>query len=363
MSSNDFQFSVQSGSRTYQVIVGIGALNKISSHLNNKNKPGKVCTLTDANVDKLYKSQIESALSDTQHTALFLPSGEGTKSFSTLYPYYEKFILDGLDRHSTLVAIGGGVTGDAVGFLASTYLRGVNFIQVPTTLLSMVDSSIGGKVGINHELGKNLIGSFYPPELVIIDPAFLVELPEREYKSGLSECIKHALISSPELFSETINLKEKLSSKNLKILPEYIFKNLQIKKAVVEADEKEAGIRAYLNFGHTFAHALENYFSYGTLLHGEAVGLGMLCALRLSEITLGLNKDLREELSNLLTHFNLPTKIASIDISKLCTLITRDKKSQDGKVNFVLLKDLGKAALNSSISDHDLKEAWEVMRV
>jgi 3-dehydroquinate synthase len=356
MSDKNLSFTVNTSSGNYPVHIKCGILSELKSHL--EASKGKLSIITDENVNNLYGSVISLGLGDLSACKLILPSGESSKSFKALYPFYEEFIKAGLDRRSKIVAIGGGVTGDAVGFLASTYLRGIDFIQVPTTLLSMVDSSIGGKVGINHELGKNLIGSFYPPKMVIIDPEFLVKLPDREYLSGLAECIKHALISGDVLFKETLKLKNGLKNKDLNILPEFIYNNLQVKKNIVEEDEKESGVRAYLNLGHTFAHALENYFNYGTLLHGEAVCLGLIAALRLSEEVLGLNQSVRTSLTDFLTYLGLPTTIQNLDINKLNDLMTRDKKTIGGKTNFVLLKAVGEPVLFSEVNEEMLGRAW-----
>ncbi len=362
ISSQTFKFNVQTSSGTYPVIVANQSLDKLGSLLKDIQLGPKVSIIQDENVEKLYSPRIEKSLGDYSPNLMTLPSGETSKSFSVLYPYFQELIEAKLDRHSTLIALGGGVTGDAVGFLASTYLRGIDFIQIPTTLLSMVDSSIGGKVGINHELGKNLIGAFHPPKLVVIDPSLLTSLPEREYLSGLGECIKHALISGHTLFEESIALKEKLKQKDLEILPEFIYNNLQVKKNIVEADEKEAGVRAFLNLGHTFAHALENYFNYGTLLHGEAVCLGLICALRMSEEVFNLDSSVRVGLIEFLKFMRLPTKVEGIETTQLIKLMTRDKKTICGKTNFVLLKNIGEPVLFSDVSEGMLDRAWEEIR-
>lgn len=357
-----FNFSVKTSAGAYQVIVENNSLDRLGNLVKQVQLGAKIFVIQDENIKKLYSSKIATSLREFAPLSASLPSGEKSKSFAVLYPYFEQFIQAKLDRHSILIALGGGVTGDAVGFLAATYLRGIDFVQVPTTLLSMVDSSIGGKVGINHELGKNLIGAFHPPKLVVIDPTFLSSLPEREFLSGLGECIKHALISGPTLFGETIALKEKLKQKDLNILPEFIYNNLQVKKNIVEADEKEAGVRAFLNLGHTFAHALENYFNYGTLLHGEAVCLGLICALRMSEEVFNLDPSVRTQLVEFLKFMGLPTKVEGIESKQLIELMTRDKKTVGGKTNFVLLKNIGEPVLFSDVSEGMLERAWEEIR-
>lgn len=324
----------------------------------------KIAFIYDVNCEN-YLVKLKDALLNSKNDddltifSYSLPSGESSKSLKVIYPIISFLIENGFDRHSAIAALGGGVCGDAAGFISSIYLRGIRFYQFPTTLLSMVDSSVGGKVGINHELGKNLIGSFYPPLSVYINTDCLSSLPKREFNSGIAECIKHALISGDELFTWMETNSNKIREKESGIINELLKKNISVKCSIVETDEKESGIRAFLNLGHTFGHALEKYFNYSSdLLHGEAVSLGLIAAAYISNIKGDFKDSDLSRLIALLSSFNLPTKFANLNHEQLIKLMKSDKKSKNDKIHFVLLKSIGLPYSSSEVSHSELLSAW-----
>jgi len=291
-----------------------------------------------------------------------LPAGEGSKTLARVETLYRAWIAAGLERGSVVVALGGGVTGDTAGFAAATYLRGVPFVQCPTTLLAMVDSSVGGKVGVNLPEGKNLVGAFYQPHAVRIDPELLRTLPAREIAAGLAECIKHAVIRDPDLFEWTEKNMASIRRLEPAVLVELIRRNVEIKAGVVREDERESGVRAHLNFGHTFGHAIEATRGYGTLLHGEAVGLGMLAAAELARRIEICDADVRARLETLVEAAGLPIRTSLPDDAALRAAMAVDKKVSDARIRFVLPRRLGEVELRSDVSDADIGGAWSSIR-
>lgn len=361
--------AVKSSSHSYYVLIGVDITPQLAGFLEEHTgikPPRKLALLSDENVNDSIAHPISTCLSSARFTvrSYTLESGESTKSISKVYPIYQWLIENSFDRKDPILAIGGGVTGDAVGYIAASYLRGVPLIQIPTTLLAMVDSSIGGKVAINHELGKNLIGQFYPPNLVLVDIANLRTLPDREFACGLAECVKHGLISGYPLFEWMEENQEKIMSRDENTLVELVRKNLEVKAAIVQRDEMESGERAFLNLGHTFAHALEKELSYSnTLLHGEAVSLGLLAAVKLSEIRGKETKALRTRLESLLQSFNLPISIKLPSIEKLMLHMGRDKKVESNAINFVLLEEPSKLFLDKTVKEEEVVQAWESISI
>ncbi|MSP33993.1 MAG: 3-dehydroquinate synthase, partial [Rickettsiales bacterium] len=298
------EIALNLGEKSYKIRIGAGEINYLPNFLQQKNY-SKIFIITDENVARLHLAQLESILQGLNITTIKVASGEQSKSFASLEKTCEEILQQNVDRKSLIIAFGGGVVGDLAGFIASILLRGVDFIQVPTTLLACVDSSVGGKTAINSKSGKNLIGSFYQPKLVICDLNFLATLPQREFRAGYAEALKYGLIDDAEFFDFLDQNLDKIfvidqngSQKNFvankqnsqeilqktftgdqKILQKIITKSCEIKARIVSQDEKENGVRALLNFGHTFAHSFENELNYSNdLLHGEAVGIGMLMA-------------------------------------------------------------------------------------
>ena len=354
--------NIRSSARAYPIYLGDGLLAQLPELISKHIKSKKVFLIGDEHVLGIYKPQIiEIFKLENLHLEIFsLPQGERTKSNEYIQSAYQWLIENKCDRYSTIVALGGGVIGDAVGFVASTYLRGIPFVQVPTTLLSMVDSSIGGKVGINHKLGKNLIGSFYPPHLVVQDVQVLKTLEKREFNSGIAECIKHTLINSSEFFHWTSRKSVEILNLNSDLLAELITKNLEVKSGIVEKDEKEENIRAFLNLGHTFGHAIEKEFGYSNkILHGEGVSLGLVAALKLSEELLGLDKNVLIDTKILLEKFNLPIKFKLPEFSTILESMSRDKKNRSGEINFVLLSEIGKPQIYRAVDEKTLLSAYK----
>jgi len=291
-----------------------------------------------------------------------LPGGEASKSLDTVRSLYDLLLDRRLERSAPLIALGGGVTGDLVGFVAASYLRGVPFVQCPTTLLAMVDSSVGGKTGVNVPQGKNLIGAFHQPIAVLADTRALGTLPARELRCGLAECIKHAAIRDPELFAWTRANMPALVALDPDALAQLVARNVAIKAAVVMEDEKETGVRAHLNFGHTFAHAIEAVTGYGVILHGEAVGLGMLAASTLAA-SLGLcPHELRAEIEALVAAAGLPVRANLPDDERLLGAMALDKKVARARIRFVLPRRLGAVELRDDVEPAAIRAAWASIR-
>jgi 3-dehydroquinate synthase len=343
---------------SYDIIIGNGLL-KNSGKLIEKVVPknSKTFIITDSNVAKLYLKTLEKSLADSgfEVSSVVIPAGEKSKNFSQVEKIIGDVFKNRPERKSTLIALGGGVVGDIAGFTASILLRGVNFIQIPTSLLAMVDSSVGGKTGINLKYGKNLVGSFYQPKLVIADTDLLKTLPKREFLAGYAEVVKYGVISDKKFF-EFLE-KEKDFSK----IKEMVEISCAAKAKIVAEDEKENGVRALLNLGHTFGHALETVFEYdGTLLHGEAVAIGMVLALQFSEYLKICPKGRAERLEKLLIAKGLKTRISElkkkISPEQLIKLMYQDKKVSTNKLVFILASDIGKSLIKKDVNENDLKK-------
>jgi len=339
----------------YSIHIESGLIKKIPLILSEQNQGQKWIIITQTNLQKLYGQALFDSLYGLGFNVnmLTIPLGENAKTISQIENLYNELIKLRCDRSSILIALGGGVVGDIVGFLAATYMRGILYIQVPTTLLSMVDSSIGGKTGVNLPQGKNLIGSIYQPQTVAIDPNLLTTLPRREIISGFAEMLKYGLISSVDLFNTLSNNDFINETSDNSKLETVIEKSCKIKVEIVAKDVRENGLRRILNFGHTIGHALETYFGYNRLRHGEAVAYGMLCSswISLKKELLSLKEwRLIEEA---IARFPLP-KLSEIDPKQIIDTIKHDKKNTFGKLNFVLLDDIGNAVITDQVTDSDL---------
>ncbi len=341
--------------RSYPIFIGSGLLNKAEC-LTPYIRGRQVCIVTNETVAPLYLQKLENLLSeDYQVSTLILSDGEKYKNADTMMQIYDHLLEKKHNRTTTLIALGGGVVGDTTGFAAATYQRGVNFIQVPTTLLSQVDSSVGGKTGINHPQGKNMIGAFHQPQAVIIDTDVLKTLPARELSAGLAEVIKYGLINDAEFYEWLEKNITILLSVDPVIMTEAIARSCQNKADVVNQDEKESGIRAILNLGHTFGHAIEAAQGYGQWLHGEAVAAGMLAAVDLSVRMGWVNKIEVDRLSVLLSNANLPVKLPpNMSTDQFLSLMIMDKKVTDGKLRLVLLESIGKAVVTEEASKENV---------
>ncbi|RUR12665.1 3-dehydroquinate synthase [Legionella sp. km772] len=313
----------------------------------------QVLIVSNQTVAPFYLDALKNALKEKQCDVVILPDGEEHKNQENLFSIYNELIQKKHHRDTTVLALGGGVIGDITGFAAATYQRGVGFIQIPTTLLAQVDASVGGKTAINHPLGKNLIGSFYQPQAVIIDVETLKTLPEREFRAGLGEVIKYAVLEGGAFYDEVQTLLERGLTKASPELPYLISQCCQIKARFVESDEQEHGIRALLNLGHTFAHALETYTHYKQWLHGEAVAIGLYCATILS-FELGLiDSSVVECIEQMLKWAGLPHKIPKdVDLKELIQLMNLDKKIKNGCLRFVVIRKPGNCYLNDQITEH-----------
>lgn len=320
-------------------------------------RPGRCLVVTDAHVASLYGERVLRILRGAGWTPdLYpLPPGETTKAFGPLRGLLNAALTRGIDRETPVLALGGGVVGDLAGFAAAILLRGLPFIQVPTTLIAQVDSAIGGKTGINHETGKNLVGAFHQPRLVYTDPSLLDTLPEREWRSGLAEVIKHALIASPDLMAELETGWDELYHRRADVVGRVVYRAAAIKAAVVSEDEHEHGLRAILNFGHTFGHAIETVAGYGRFTHGEAVLLGMRAALHLSARLHGVNFD---PCRDLVSRVPVPPLDPPLSLRALMAASRGDKKARQGAPRYVLLDRPGHACLPRTVPGELVREAW-----
>jgi 3-dehydroquinate synthase len=343
--------SVDLGDRAYSITIGSGLLvqpDLLSPHLKSR----QICIVTNTTVAALHGETLHKlvymARPDAQITEVQLPDGETFKTLETLRRIFDALLKDKHNRNTTILAFGGGVVGDMAGFAAACYQRGVDFVQIPTTLLSQVDSSVGGKTGVNHPLGKNMIGAFYQPQAVLIDLDLLQTLPDRELAAGLAEVIKYGLIADTDFFTWLENNIPALNQRDPAALNYAIRRSCEIKAEVVGADEREGGLRAILNFGHTYGHAIETEMGYGTWLHGEAVAAGMAMACELS-VDLGwLEPDVLKRVQRLLEAARLPSRPpASMTAKAFLEHMAVDKKVLDGRVRLVLLRGCGNAVITS----------------
>ncbi len=346
------------GKNSYDIIVGKNLLQDSAKHISKVvPKNSKIFIVTDSNVAKLYLSKLEKSLSKAgfKINSTIIPAGEKSKNISQLEKILNKVFEGAPERKSTLIALGGGVVGDITGFAASVLLRGVNFIQIPTTLLAMVDSSVGGKTGINNKFGKNLVGSFYQPKLVLADIDLLKTLPKRELLAGYAEVVKYGVISDKKFFSFLE------AQKDFSKITEMVRRSCQAKADIVAADEKENDVRALLNLGHTFGHALEAIFNYdGRLLHGEGVAIGMVLALRFSEFLKICPAGRADRLEKLLKGKGLKTRISqlkkNITVKEMVKYMYQDKKVSDNKLTFILAKDIGESFIKKDVKETDLNK-------
>lgn len=345
---------VELGIRSYPIVIGDGLLGG-GFGLDDYIKGDDCLVVTNETVAPLYLDKLQANIKGKTVASIELPDGEAFKTTDTLHTILDKLVEVGANRDTTVVALGGGVVGDVAGFAAASYMRGVGFVQVPTTLLAQVDSSVGGKTGINHAQGKNLIGAFYQPGVVLIDTDTLGTLPERELKAGLAEVIKYGAIADVEFLGWLEDNMGSLLQGDAAALAYAIERSCAIKADVVADDEREAGRRAILNFGHTFGHAIEHCLGYGEWLHGEAVAAGMVMAARLSDIDAAAT----DRLERLIERAGLPVAPPSVGASQMLEAMSRDKKVQNKALRFVLLRELGDAFVTSDYDEARLNEICE----
>lgn len=349
--------TVSLADRSYPIHIGNNLLeqaNLILPHLKRK----QVAIVSNTTVAPLYMQTIAKPLRDAGVSVIeiILPDGEAYKNNETLQTIYDHLLQNRCERNTTLIALGGGVIGDLTGYAAATYLRGVPFIQVPTTLLSQVDSSVGGKTGINHPLGKNMIGAFYQPKLVLADIDTLKTLPQRELSAGIAEVIKYGLIRDADFFDWLEANMSALMALDAAVASYAIYRSCQNKAEVVAADEHEQGERALLNLGHTFGHAIENAMGYGVWLHGEAVATGTVMAADLSQRMGWLNDAQIARIKTIMQAAKLPIKAPDLGVEEYLRLMQLDKKVADGRIRLILQQDIGKAVITADYDAEKLKQ-------
>ncbi|MDG2336133.1 MAG: 3-dehydroquinate synthase [Myxococcota bacterium] len=348
----------------YDIRIEPGGLQELGASVRALAPHGQCGLVADPVVRDLYGDSVEASLLEAGYGVVSAQAGAGeeAKNLASVEGIYQVLLEARLERRSPVIALGGGITGDVAGFVAATYLRGVPFIQCPTTLLAMVDSSVGGKTGVNVAQGKNLIGAFYQPDLVVADPLVLNSLPPRELRCGLAECVKHAVIRDESLFGFIGDHHKEILALSSDEVVELVRRNVEIKAAVVMEDEREGGVRAHLNFGHTFGHAIESTVGYGAILHGEAVGLGMLAAAR-AAAEFGLcSSELPGTIAELLSAIGLPIRADLPDNRSLGRAMRHDKKVENDLIRFVLPRALGQVEIRDDLPDTCVDAGWEFIR-
>ena len=346
---------VELGERAYPIHIGAGLVGR--RELYAPHVTGAVTILTNAVVAPLYLAQVKQALQGTHVTEIIVEDGEQAKGWATLDRVFDALLGARLGRDGVIIALGGGVVGDLAGFAAATYQRGIGFVQVPTTLLAQVDSSVGGKTAINHARGKNMIGAFHQPRAVISDVATLDTLPDRELRAGLAEVIKHGVALDAAFVDWLEANLEKLLSRDRAALTYAVLRSCELKARIVAQDERESGARALLNFGHTFGHAIEAATGFGPWLHGEAVAAGMVMAAELSVRAGGLKAEEANRVRGLIKRAGLPTAAPQVSRERWSELMSLDKKAAGGKVRFILLDTLGCARLPAPVAEEQVHAA------
>lgn len=348
--------------RSYAIEIGSGNLNELGPTVADLGKFTHAVVITDANVEPLYGVGCAERLAATIDNVdlLIVPAGENSKCVAVADHLWQEMLRLGADRKTLVIAAGGGVVGDLAGFIAATFARGLDFFQIPTTLLAQVDSSVGGKVGVNLPGAKNMVGAFWQPLGVVIDTQVLDSLPVREYRAGLAEVVKYGVILDAEFFAYLEQQQEALNRREADVLRQVIARCCRLKADVVENDERETGgLRAVLNYGHTFGHAIEAQSGYGQVLHGEAVAIGMMCAARLAERLGRVDGQLAQRQHDLLEALGLPVAVPDLDPEALLAVMRRDKKAAHGRLRFVLPSRLGHVELVGEIAEDDVRAAMQ----
>ena len=347
--------NVSAGSGSYPVYVGEGLTVRLAALLEAAGASGRQFVISSPLIWKLHGQTVTDVLPDVE--PILIPDGERFKTLQTVARIYESLIRAAADRTATIIAVGGGVIGDVAGFAAATFLRGVALAQVPTTVLAQVDSSIGGKVGVNHALGKNLIGAFHPPIAVVVDPRWLGTLPRREFRAGLYEVVKYGMIASCELFDRISREMTAVFARDPAVLVPVIVDSCRIKAAVVTADEREHGLRRMLNFGHTAGHAIEAVTKYRRFRHGEAVAYGMLIAADIAVARGMLSNGARAALADVIAHLGPLPPISDLSAKRIFETIRRDKKVIAGKLHVVLPTAIGRTVLVNDVTEKEIDRA------
>jgi 3-dehydroquinate synthase len=350
---------VSLGERSYSIYIGAGLLDRgdlLKRHLRGR----RIAIVSNDVVGPLYAGRLQRALAAGFQTDVFeMPDGEQHKNLASYAALMDYLLERRHDRSTTIIALGGGVVGDLAGFAAATFQRGVDFVQVPTTLLAQVDSSVGGKTAVNHPRGKNMIGAFHQPRCVIADTALFDTLPDREYRAGLSEVVKYGVIRDPELFGWLEAHAADLVRRDPDALRWAVRRSCEIKAEVVSADERESGIRAILNYGHTFGHAIETLSGYGSVLHGEAVAMGMVLAADLAVQEGMLEAEAATRLAALLTDLGLPVRPPDLSVPDMLDAMAHDKKVQGGRLRLVLAEAIGRVVVTDAVAAETLRRSLD----
>ena len=364
MSSSSTRLEVSLAERSYPILIGAGLLDQPDALLPYL-RPPRAAVVTNTTIAPLYLARFTAHLADhgIEVLPIVLPDGEEHKNWESLNLVFDRLLEARCERGTTLIALGGGVVGDIGGFAAATYQRGMPFVQVPTTLLAQVDSSVGGKTAINHPLGKNMIGAFYQPRLVIADTAVLDTLPDRELSAGIAEVIKYGLIRDPAFFAWLEQNMPRLLARDRQALAHAIVRSCEHKAAVVASDERESGERALLNLGHTFGHAIESGLGYGVWLHGEAVAAGTMLAAELSSRMGLMPRADVERARSLFEAARLPTRAPRLGVERYLELMGHDKKVQQGRMRLILLRSLGAAFITAEFPHELLAEVLSTCTV
>jgi len=352
---------VETATQTYPIFVGYGSLGRLGEKLKKVGSSRVAIVISDGNVSRLYEDRVQEILKAAGFAvnSFVVPPGEESKSINTAIDIYNFLIKKRVERDDILIALGGGMIGDLAGFVAATYLRGIPWVQVPTSLVAMVDASIGGKVAVNHHEGKNLIGAFYQPNFVLADTQTLATLPKRELTSGWAEVVKYGLILDKEFFEFLESNAGRLIKLEQDVVSKAIIRSASLKAQVVSQDEKERGQRIILNYGHTVAHGLEAATRYSHFLHGEAVAIGMMGAAKLSQKSGILPTNVVKRQQSLLQKFGLPTTFSSTGLAEIAEAMEVDKKTRAKKIRWVLLEDIGKTAIRANVPQQDVMAVLE----
>ena len=356
--------TVELGTRSYRIYIGEGALSCFPEALAALDARGKLAVVSDTRVGPLYGERIADLAAEAGFDPVhcIMEAGEKHKRLTQVETLCGSFLDGGLDRSSGVIAVGGGVVGDTAGFAAATFMRGVPYLQIPTTIVAQVDSSVGGKTAVNHPLAKNVIGAFHQPSAVLIDLEMLSTLPERELRAGLAEVIKHGVIADAELFEYMESQVAAILAKDLDTLLYPVKRSCEIKAAIVSADEREHGVRANLNYGHTFGHAIEAVTAYGTFLHGEAISLGMQAASALAH-DLGLvDEAFVARQRACFEAYGLPTQWPELPVDETLEAMKRDKKVRAGTMKFVLAERMGSVVHRTDVTEAQARSALESLK-
>ncbi len=352
------RINVQLGERSYPILIGSDIIDRVGEEMDPLGVGSRIAVVTNNVIRPLYGDRVVKSLEKSGYRVkvIEVPDGEVYKSLSSAQKIFDELVDSEMDRTSTILALGGGVIGDLAGFVAATYMRGIHFINLPTTLLAQVDSAVGGKTGVDHPKGKNLIGAFYQPRLVLCDLYVLRTLPEKELIAGMAEVVKYGVILDAGFFSFVESHIEDILNHQDDAMAEVVRSSCAAKAAIVEEDEREAGKRAILNFGHTLGHAIESLTGYDTYIHGEAVSMGMVASARIAQDMKLCDGDVVSRLEKLLKKIGLPTELPSLDPEKMIRILSHDKKVKDGKVRFVLPTRIGKVVIRDDVTPDIIRQ-------